>query len=323
MTHVVAPDGTAEAAAFDAHRVELTAYCYRMLGSAFEAEDAVQETMVRAWRGRGSFEGRSSVRAWLYRIATNVCLDILAGRSRRARPAGLGPPATGEFGRARPESTWLQPVPDAMVLDLGADPADVAVARASVRLAFVAALQHLPPRQRAVLILRDVLRWSAADVAALLDTSETAVHSALARARATLGRHGGVADTVPDRLDDDHRALLDRYVDAFERYDVDSLVALLHEDATLSMPPITYWFAGRAAIEAWWRGDGAVCRGSRLVATRANGRPAFGQYHAAAGGHDAFAIVLLDVDGGRITGIETFIDPALFKLFGLPAQLPR
>jgi len=323
VTHLVGQDGTAAVAAFDAHRVELTAYCYRMLGSAFEADDAVQETMVRAWRGRASFEGRSSVRAWLYRIATNVCLDLLAGRARRALPAGLGPAATGEFGRERPGAAWIQPVPDAMVIDVGADPADVAVARASVRLAFVAALQHLPPRQRAVLILRDVLRWSAADVAALLDTTETAVHSALARARATLAQLGADTDTTTDRLDDDHRALLDRYVDAFERYDVDSLVALLHEDATLSMPPITYWFAGRAAIEAWWRGDGAVCRGSRLVATRANGRPAFGQYHAGTGGHDAFAIVLLDVDGGRITGIETFVDPALFSLFGLPAHLSR
>ena len=229
-----------------------------MLGSAFEAEDAVQETMVRAWRGRASFEGRSSVRAWLYRIATNVCLDLLAGRSRRALPAGLGPRRHGRVRPERPESTWLQPAPDAMVLDIGADPADVAVARASVRLAFVAALQHLPPRQRAVLILRDVLRWSAADVAVLLDTSETAVHSALARARATLGRHGGAADSVPDRLDDEHRALLDRYVDAFERYDVDSLVALLHEDATLSMPPITLLVRRpgrhRGVVARRWRG---------------------------------------------------------------------
>jgi RNA polymerase sigma-70 factor, ECF subfamily len=325
VTDLAAPDDAVRddpLVAFERHRVELTGYCYRMLGSGFEAEDAVQETMVRGWRGHAGFEGRSSMRAWLYRIATNVCLDMLHGRRRRALPMGLGPASTGDLGLELPESTWLQPVPDDRVLATGADPADVAVSRSSVRLAFVAALQHLPPRQRAVLILRDVLGWSAIDVAALLDTSGTAVHSALARARVTLARSGVAADAGAAALDDEQRALLERYVDAFERYDVDSLVALLHEDATLSMPPLAFWFRGRDAIGQWWRGEGSACGGSRLVPVRANAMAAFGSYRPSGhGGHEAFAIQVIDVDAGRIAGIHTFVDTRLFPLFDLPDRL--
>ncbi len=310
------------ASAFERYRPELTGYCYRMLGAVFEADDAVQETLVRAWRSQGGFEGRSSVRAWLYRIATNVCLDMATNRSRRALPMDLGPASAGDVGAVLPEATWLEPVPDDRVMAVGADPADVVVARSTIRLAFVAALQHLPPRQRAVLILRDVLGWPAIEVAALLDTSDTAVHSALARARVTLAARGVGRDGPGADLDHEHLELLDRYVDAFERYDVDALVALLHEDATLSMPPFAAWFSGRSAIEAWWRGEGSACRGSRLVATTANGRPGFGLYHpSAGGGHEPFAIVVLESAQGRITELHNFIDARLFPLFGLPESV--
>ena len=260
------------------HRVELTAYCYRMLGSAFEAEDAVQDTLVRAWRGLDRFEGRSAVRSWLYRIATNVCFDMLKGRQRRARPMDLGPARSADHpvGSTLPEATWVEPIPDGSVLPTGVDPADVAVARDSVRLAFVATLQHLPPRQRAVLILREVLSWRASEVAELLDTTVASVNSALQRARATLAdpRSGQSEET----LDDQQQVLLERYVDAFERYDMDALTALLHEDATQSMPPFAMWLRGREDILRFWLGQGAGCRGSRLVPTAANGSPAFAQY---------------------------------------------
>jgi RNA polymerase sigma-70 factor (ECF subfamily) len=325
VTNLAAPDDAIRedaASAFERYRTELTGYCYRMLGSVFEADDAVQETLVRAWRGQGRFEGRSSLRSWLYRIATNVCLDMVGSRRRRALPMDLGPAATGAVGFELPEATWLQPAPDHRVIAAGADPADVAVARSTVRLAFVAALQHLPPRQRAVLILRDVLGWPATEVAALLDTSGTAVHSTLARARVTLAASGVGPDARGAALDHEHLELLDRYVDAFERYDVDALVALLHEDATLSMPPMPYWITGRSAIEGWWRGDGSACRGSRLIATAANGAPAFGHYHPSpSGGHEPFGILLLETSEGRITVIHTFIDARLFPLFGLPAEI--
>jgi RNA polymerase sigma-70 factor (ECF subfamily) len=324
VTDLVAPDVARDdpLAVFERHRIELTGYCYRMLGSGFDADEAVQETMVRAWQGHARFEGRSSMRAWFYRIATNVCLDLLDGRRRRALPMGLGPASTGELGVELPESTWLQPVPDDRVLATGADPAEIAVARSSVRLAFVAALQHLPPRQRAVLILRDVLGWPALDVAALLDTSGTAVHSILARARVTLAHSGVALDAGGSALDDDQRVLLERYVDAFERYDVDSLVALLREDATLSMPPLAFWLHGREAIGRWWRREGAACGGSRLVPVRANGMAAFASYRPTPpGGYEAFAIQVIDVDGGRLAGIHTFIDRGLFPRFGLPDRL--
>jgi RNA polymerase sigma-70 factor, ECF subfamily len=305
------------------HRRALTGFCYRMMGSTFEADDAVQETMVRAWRGYAGYEGRSTLRSWLYRIATNVCLDALQGRARRAVPMDLGPASSGDVPQdaGPPEVAWLQPVPDAAVLAPHGDPADTVAARESVRLAFVAALQHLPPRQRAVLILRDVLGWHASEVAELLDTTATSVHSALQRAHARLATRPPAPAAAP--LDADHAALLDRYVDAFERYDVDALVALLHQDATMSMPPLALWMHGPDALRRWWRGPGAACGGSRLVVTAANGSPAYGLYRPAAdGGFDAFGIHVLEVVDGRIFGIHTFIEPALFPRFGLPARLP-
>jgi RNA polymerase sigma-70 factor (ECF subfamily) len=311
----------------DQHRTELVAYCYRMLGSAFEAEDAVQESMVRAWRGYDRFEGRSSLRSWLYRIATNVCLDMLDSSQRRARPMELGPPASVADVVAAPEpspeSVWIGPVPDGRVLPDG-DPADVAVARDTVRLAFVSALQHLPSRQRAVLILREVLSWPAADVAELLETSVASVNSALQRARATLADRR-IADTEPVRpLDDDQRTLLARYMDAFERYDMDALAELLHEDAVLSMPPLSLWFRGLAEIRAWMTGPGQGCRGSRLVPTTANGSPAFGQYRPSGpnGEHEPWALIVLEISDGRIAGVTNFLDvDRLFPLFDLPTRL--
>jgi RNA polymerase sigma-70 factor, ECF subfamily len=315
------------AADLDRYRAELTGYCYRMLGSAFEAEDAVQETMVRAWRGHAGFEGRSALRSWLYRIATNVCLDALHGRARRAMPMDLG---AASDGTSAPEPVtsdvaWLQPVPDARVVPDHADPAETAAAREGIRLAFVAALQHLPARQRAALILFDVLGWQAVEVAALLDTTPTSVHSALQRARARLADRRGDAPVLaadPGELDDDHRALLARYVDAFQRYDVDALVALLHEDATLSMPPLSMWLHGPDAISRWYRGEGRACGESRVLPTAANGCPAFGIYRPdGVGGHRAFAIQVVELAGGRISGLHAFLEPELFPLFGLPARL--
>jgi RNA polymerase sigma-70 factor, ECF subfamily len=307
------------------HRVELTGYCYRMLGSAFEADDAVQDTMVRAWRGFDRFEGRAALRSWLYRIATNVCLDMLNGRQRRARPMDLSEPKTadGPLGAALPEASWVEPVPDGRVLAAEVDPADVAVSRESIRLAFVAALQHLPPRQRAVLILREVLHWHAAEVAELLDSTVASVNSALQRARATLAsRHPSASDS-PAPMDDAQRALLERYVDAFERYDIESLVTLLHDDATLSMPPYALWLRGRTEISRWMLGPGIGCRGSRMVATSANGSPAFGQYRPSGPGgrHEPWALQVLETSAGGITGINAFLDtPRLFPLFGLPDE---
>src|SRR4051794_35235348 len=228
---VPVPAGADVGAQLDHYRRELTAYCYRMLGSPFEAEDAVQETMIRAWRGIDRFEGRAALRSWLYRIATNVCLDMLNGRERRARPMDLGPaqePVASNL-QTLPEATWIQPVPDSLVAD-DADPADVAVGRETVRLAFVAALQHLPPRQRAVLILCEVLRWHASEVAELLETSVASVNSALQRARATLAAADVASDTAAAKIDESDRELLARYVDAFERYDIDALTSLIRED---------------------------------------------------------------------------------------------
>jgi RNA polymerase sigma-70 factor, ECF subfamily len=306
----------------DAHRTELIAYCYRMLGSSFEAEDAVQESLVRAWRGYEQFEGRASLRSWLYRIATNVCLDMLGSAQRRARPMDLGPASTADatVPAPLPESTWIEPIPDNRVVPEG-DPSEVAVARDTVRLAFVAALQHLPPKQRAVLILREVLAWSAAEVADLLDTSVASVNSALQRARATLASVQ-VADTDPIRpLDDDQQDLLARYLDAFERYDMDALAKLLHEDASLSMPPLSLWLRGPEQIRAWMLGTGSGCRGSRLIPTAANGTPAFGQYRPSGpnGEHEPWALLILEISDGRILGVNSFLDTErLFPLFGLP-----
>jgi RNA polymerase sigma-70 factor (ECF subfamily) len=308
------------------YRRELTGYCYRMLGSLFEADDAVQETMVRAWRGLDSFEGRSAVRSWLYRIATNVCLDMLRSRKRRALAMDLGPasPADSFTGETRPEHAWLEPVPDARVLPEDGDPAAVAESRETIRLAFVTALQHLPARQRAVLILREVLRWQATEVAELLDTSVASVNSALQRARATLAaRHLEADDAVSEPVDADQQALLARYVDAFERYDIPSLVTLLHEDAVMSMPPYDFWLQGPEQMSRWLLGEGIGCRGSRMLATAANGGAAFGQYRVdPAGGHSPWALQVLEISDGRITGLHSFLDTALFAAFGLPDHLP-
>jgi RNA polymerase sigma-70 factor, ECF subfamily len=309
----------------EAHRAELTGYAYRLLGSAFEAEDAVQETLLRAWRGFDRFQGRSALRSWLYRIATNVCLDMLNGKERRARPMDLEPARTADapLGGALPEARWVLPIPDGRVTPERGDPAEVAESRETIRLAFVAALQHLPPRQRAVLILREVLRWKASEVAELLDTTVASVNSALQRARSALAAAGVTATGRSQPRDDQQRALLDRYVDAFQRYDLDSLVSLLHEDATWSMPPYELWLQTHDDIRRWCLGPGIGCRGSRLVPTMANGSTAFGQYKpGAAGGHEAWALQVLEVSGGRIAGISFFLDTAsLFPLFGLPLRL--
>ena len=308
------------------HRTELTAYCYRMLGSAFEAEDAVQETLLRAWRSLDRFEGRATLRSWLYRIATNVCLDMLNGRGRRARPMDLGPAqaADAPLGEPLPEVTWIQPIPDGSVIAGEGDPAEIAVARETVRLAFVAALQHLPPRQRAVLILREVLRWKATEVAELLDTSVASVNSALQRARSALA-HSGVSEGSVENMDDAQRDLLTRYVDAFERYDLDSLTSLLHEDATWSMPPYELWLQTHLDIRRFCLGPGIGCRGSRLVPTVANGSPAFGQYKPSpAGGYEPWALQVVEMSDGRISGLTFFLDTErLFPLFGLPPRLDR
>jgi RNA polymerase sigma-70 factor (ECF subfamily) len=309
------------------HRAELTAYSYRMLGSAFEAEDAVQETMLRAWRSLDRFEGRASLRSWLYRIATNVCLDMLSGSERRARPMDLGPPKSADvpLGDALPESTWIEPIPDPRALPADGDPAEVAVSRETVRLAFVAALQYLPPRQRAVLILREVLRWKATEVAELLDTTVASVNSALQRARSTLAARD-VTVIASGPMDEEQRALLARYVDAFERYDLDALTSLLHEDATWSMPPYELWLQTHDDIRAWCLGPGIGCRGSRLVPTVANGSPAFGQYKPSGkkGVLEPWSLQVLEVSGDRITGITFFLDTARwFPLFDLPPRLGR
>jgi RNA polymerase sigma-70 factor (ECF subfamily) len=307
------------------YRVELRGYCYRMMGSAFEADDAVQETMVRAWRGLDRFEGRSALRSWLYRIATNVCLTMLDGRQRRARPMDFAPSGTADtLGPVHPETTWLGPIPDDRVIPADGDPAEVAAARESIRLAFMAALQHLPPRQRAVLILREVLRWKADEVAELLDTSVASVNSALQRARSTLAA-SGVSDSTPIRpLDDEQQALVDRFADAFERYDIDELVTLLHDDAVHNMPPYELWLEGPADIREFMLGPGIDCRGSRLVPLTANGSPAFGQYKPGGpnGSYEPWALHVLELSGDRIAGITYFLDTdVLFPLFGLPPRL--
>ncbi|MFB9206383.1 sigma-70 family RNA polymerase sigma factor [Nonomuraea spiralis] len=297
--------GLVEATELEHHRVELTGYCYRMLGSGFEAEDAVQETFVRAWRTYDATRG--PLRPWLFRLATSVCLDMLRGPQRRARAMDLGPAARpgDPLGEPLAGDAWVWPVPDGRVLP--SDPAELAVARESVRLAFVAALQRLRPRQRAVLILRDVLEWRAAEVAELMGTSVTSVNSVLQRARARL-------PAVAPEDDEIDETLLDRYVSAFERYDVHALVSLLHEDATMSMPPFAWWLRGREAVRTVLAAAAAPCEGARLVRTGANGAPALAQYRDG----KAFALVVLEVGGGLVTGVTTFLDPGLFPFFGLP-----
>ena len=300
------------------HRRELIAYCYRMLASPFEAEDAVQETFLRAWRAYDRFEGRAALRSWLYRIATNVCLDMLNGRERRATPMDLGPAREPivENLNTLPEVTWIQPIPD---------PAEEAVERETIRLAFVAALQHLPPRQRAVLILCEVLRWKASEVAELLETSVASVNSALQRARATLETTNVSATDRPSALDGADAELLARYVEAFERYDIDALTSLIHEDATQSMPPFDLWLSGRRDIFDWWFGPGIGCQGSRVIPTvGANGAPAFGQYKPSetGDGYEPWALQVVEVSDGKIGELTFFLDTeTLFPLFGLPARL--
>jgi len=294
-----------------------------MLGSVTDADDAVQETMVRAWRHLTSFEGRSSLRTWLYRIATRVCLDALDDRKRRWRSNEAAPVGTiHDALTPMAAGSWIEPIPDVDALPADADPHERAVLRQSLRLAFVAALQHLPPRQRAVLLLVEVLGWSAAEVANGLEMSVAAVNSALQRARATLAtRDTGPTDTA---LSDDERALVDRYVHAFERYDVDALAALMHEDAAMAMPPFTLWLQGHEAIGAWLLGRGIACRGSRLVPTAANGLPAFAQYKPADNGRfTPWALLVLEIERGAVAFQTFFLDTAtLFPRFGLPMELP-
>lgn len=304
------------------HRTALTGHCYRMLGSEADADDAVQEAMVKAWRHLNDFAGRSSLRTWLYRIATRVCLDQLSARKHRVRPMELGPVGTVDDSlEALPDSAFVEPIPDGRAVPSDADPAERAMLRQSIRLAFVAALQHLPPKQRAVLLLVEVLGWSAAEVAEGLDTTVASVNSALQRARTRMTELGQ-AETQP--LPEPKKQLLDRYVDAFERYDVDALTALLHEDATFSMPPYSLWLRGPESVRGWLLGRGSVCRGSRLLPTEACGSPAFGQYHPSPAGETMkpWALIVLETNGEQVVGWNSFLDTAkLFPRFGLPMSL--
>jgi len=293
---------------FGVHRPALLGYCYRMLGSAADADDAVQETMVRAWRSIDTFEGRAPLEAWLYRIATNVCLNLLRGRRRRALPMDVARAASAyaPLGTPHGHEVWVEPIADALITSQGADPGEIAATRESVRLAFVAALQLLPPRQRAVLILRDVLRWKADEVAALLDMSVVSVKSALQRARATL------ALTPPSPPAPADRELLDRYLDAFGRYDIDALVGLLRDDATLSMPPYDLWLLGVEEIRAWFLGRARECANSVFVPIEVNGTLGFTQHRRSGvgGALEPFAVTVLEAVDGRIAAIHAFLDPA-------------
>ncbi|HTX31284.1 MAG TPA: sigma-70 family RNA polymerase sigma factor [Solirubrobacteraceae bacterium] len=307
------------------HRRELTGYCYRMLGSPFEAEDAVQETMLRAWRGLERFEGRAALRSWLYRIATNVCLDALEGRAKRARPMDLGPAAEPVEAslHLQPEVTWVEPIPMGLVSP--DDPAAVAEERETLRLAFIAALQHLPPRQRAALILCEVLRWKASEAAELLETSVASINSALQRARATLDETGAATSDPLPQMDAANQELLARYVEAFQAYDIDLLTAVIREDAIQSMPPFDLWLQGRDDVLAWFFGPGAGCSGSRLIAVEsANGLPAFGQYKPSesGSGFDPWALNVVRLGEGGVAELTFFLDTGrLFPLFGLPPRL--
>jgi RNA polymerase sigma-70 factor (ECF subfamily) len=308
------------------YRRELTGYCYRMLGSGFEADDAVQETMLRAWRAADGFEGRSSVRSWLYRIATNICLDMLRGRQRRALPMDLGPaspPVEALLGDWQPDDLWVSPIADTRILPEHGDPADIAIARDTVRLAFITAMQHLPARQRAALILCEVLKMPAVEAAATLDTSVPAVNSALQRARATLTELPE-ADRKGDDVDND---LLDRYVDAFQRYDMSALVTLLHDDAVMSMPPFALWLRGSTDIIQWMTLPGpSQCAESLLVPVPAgavNGVRAWGQYKPdPGGGHSPWALQVHEISGDRFSRMTFFLDTKrIFPELGLPQHL--
>lgn len=314
---------TFDVAKLEEHRRALTGHCYRMLGSAVDADDAVQDVMVRAWRSLDRFDGRSSLRTWLYRIATNVCLDAIDDRSRRARPMEEGAVGTvDDCLETRPRTHWLEPIPDARALPADCDPGELAVLRESIRLAFVAALQRLPAKQRAALLLTEVLGWSVGEVAESLETSIASVNSALQRARATLASKE--TSDRPPPLSDGQAVLVDRYVAAFERYDVDELATMLRKDAVLSMPPFTLWLQGPDSIRAWLLGRGSGCRGSRLIPTSACGSPAFAQYRPAPeGGHKAFALIVLELAGDSISTMTSFLDTeTLFPLFGVPLELP-
>ena len=309
---------------FEEHRRELLGYCYRMLGSPFDAEDAVQETMLRAWRGIERFEGRAALRSWLYRIATNVCLDAVSARERRARPMDLGPAGepVAENLNTRAEATWIEPIPDTMVA--AEDPAEQAVARETFKLAFIAALQKLPARQRAALILCEVLRWKASEVAELLGTSVASINSALQRARATLDEADVSASEAPPALDAGQKELLSKYVAAFEAYDIDALTVLIREDAIQSMPPYDLWLSGRQNIFTWWLGPGIECRGSKVLpAPAANGTAAFGQYKPSPeGGYAPWALQVIELSGASIGELTFFLDTErVFPLFGLPSRL--
>ena len=315
-----------DASVLERHRPALTGHCYRMLGSVVDAEDAVQEAMLRAWKGLDGFREQSSMKTWLYRIATNVCLDTLAASDRqRVRPLELSAePGVVRDGMALPKRSrehWVEPIPDAAALpaEADSDPAERAILRESIRLAFVAALQYLPPRQRAVLLLTQVLNWSAAETAESLDMTVAAVNSALQRARATLDTRNPAV--VPRALSEEQARLVARYVEAFEQYDVPGLTALLHEEATLSMPPYDLWLRGHASIARWLLGFGAGCRGSRLVPVDAcGGTPAFAQYRQ--GGAEPWALLVLEVAGDRVTSMTSYLDVAtLFPRFGLPTRL--
>jgi RNA polymerase sigma-70 factor, ECF subfamily len=308
------------------YRRELTGYCYRMLGSGFEADDAVQETMLRAWRAADSFEGRSSVRSWLYRIATNICLDMLRGRQRRALPIDLGPaspPVEALLGGWEPDDIWISPIADERVLPEHGDPAEIVVARDTIRLAFITALQHLPPRQRATLILCEVLKTPAAEAAATLGTSVPAVNSALQRARATLA--GLPEEQRPASVDADQSELLAQYVDAFQRYDMDQLVTLLQDDALMTMPPFALWVRGAENVCRWMtQPTPSQCAGSIMVpAGQVNGVQAFAQYKPdPAGGHAPWALQVHEVSGGLISRMTFFLDTRrIFPAFGLPPHL--
>jgi RNA polymerase sigma-70 factor (ECF subfamily) len=325
MTAVTATATVPSIDEFERHRRELTGFCYRMLGSGSEAEDAVQETLTKAWRAADRFEGRSSVRTWLFRIASNVCTDMSRSPQRRARPVDLGParpPDPAHLGDVLPEDRWITPVPDEHVLSLDGDPGQVAATRDTIRLAFVAALQRLPARQRAALILCEVLAWPVRDVAELLDTSTAAINSALQRARATMASAPSTEPRAP--LTSEQEALLARYLDAFERYDMDDLAALLHEDAIQTMPPFALWLEGRDDLLTWYAGPGIECKGSRLLRCWANGSPAFAQYRVdPAGGHAPFALQVLELRDDRIAAVHAFLDTEeCFARFGLPAHLP-
>jgi RNA polymerase sigma-70 factor (ECF subfamily) len=314
---------------FDEHRRAIHVHCYRMLGSLHDAEDATQETFLRGWRRLGTFEGRSTLRSWLYGIATNACLDMLERRSKRVLPHDVTP-AADPHADVQPPATeipWLEPYPDVLLED--ADPSVVVFARETIELAFLAAIQHLSPKQRAVLILRDVLHWSASEVAELLDTSAAAVNSALQRARATLSRRAPAShlDAAASRAsDEDEQRLLQRYVRAWEHADVAALVALLKEDATMTMPPVPSWYAGREAIGAFFAthvfGPAGVGE-TRLVVTRANRAPALAVYHWNEE-EDVFrplGIKIFAIAEGAIATISGFSDTSLFPLFQLPPAL--